>query len=76
MNLIPMARWLPVVKDIVDWLNIVKEAPSRWQGTAVGGTRRQLNLDGDPLDTGEWRDNGLYSTGTAADGTRGRQEGK
>ena len=32
MNQIPMARWLPVVKDIVDWLKIIKEAPSPLAG--------------------------------------------
>ena len=36
MNLIPMARWLPVVKDMVDWLKIVRDAPSLLAGDCSG----------------------------------------
>ena len=36
MNRIPMARWLPVVKDIVDWLKVVKAAPSPLAGDCSG----------------------------------------
>ena len=42
MNLIPMARWLPVVKDIVDWLKIVRDAPSPLAGDCSGRVTEAL----------------------------------
>ena len=42
MNLIPMARWLPVVKDILDWLKIVRDAPSPLAGDCSGRVTEAL----------------------------------